>query len=189
MIENIKFEIATLHDINGILDLQELYLASNLSEEQKSGGFVTTRFTIAQLTEVINCKNLFVAKDDNKIIAYIFAGSWAFFSQWPLFKHMISLLPQLDFFDFDFTTTNSFQYGPICIQKDYRGKGLIIPFFEFMRMHMKNKYPLSLTFINKTNIPSQKAHTEKLKWKSIADFQFNNNEYYILAYDMNQKAL
>jgi hypothetical protein len=48
------------------------------------------------------------------------------------------------------------------------------------------KYPLSLTFINKTNIPSTKAHTEKLKWTIIADFIFNNNEYYILAYDMNQ---
>ncbi len=51
---------------------------------------------------------------------------------------------------------------------------------------MKSKYPLSLTFINKTNIPSRKAHTEKLKWTIIDDFQFNQNEYYILAYDMNQ---
>jgi hypothetical protein len=55
-----------------------------------------------------------------------------------------------------------------------------------MRAHMVQKYPLSLTFINKINIPSAKAHTEKLKWTVIGDFQFNNNEYFILAYDMNQ---
>ena len=102
---------------------------------------------------------------------------------------MISLLPELNFLDFKYDTLNSFQYGPISIHKEYRGKGLIIPFFEFMRIHMKNKYPLALTFINKTNIPSHKAHTEKLKWNIIADFEFNTNEYYILAYDMNQKVL
>ncbi|MFM2369935.1 MAG: hypothetical protein RL619_2252, partial [Bacteroidota bacterium] len=31
-----------------------------------------------------------------------------------------------------------------------------------------------------------KAHTEKLNWTIIGDFQFNNNNYFILAYDMNQ---
>lgn len=188
MTQNIQFEIAKLIDIAGVLALQELYLVANLSEEEKTAGFVTTPFTIQQLTEVIQKEELFIAKDTNHIIAYIFAGSWDFFHQWPIFNHMISLLPELIFLDFDFTTKNSFQYGPICIHQDYRGKGLITPFFEFMRINMKSKYPLSLTFINKINIPSTKAHTEKLKWTIIKEFQFNNNEYLILAYDMNQSV-
>lgn len=186
MTESIQFEIAKRSDIVGVLALQELYLVANLSEEDKASGFVTTPFTIEQLIEVIQKSELFIAKDNYKIIAYIFAGSWDFFKQWPIFKYMISLFSELTFLDFEITTTNSFQYGPISIHKDYRGKGLISPFFEFMRMHMMHKYPLSLTFINKSNIPSVKAHTKKLKWTIIGDFQFNNNEYFILAYDMNQ---
>lgn len=189
MTENIQLEVAKLNDIEGILALQELYLVSNLSEEEKASGFVTTAFSIAQLTEIINQEGLFVAKDNDKIIAYIFAGSWDFFSQWPIFNYMTAMFPDLRFLDFEITTTNSFQYGPICIDKKYRGKGLINVFFDFMRIHMLKKYPLSLTFINKTNIPSQKAHTEKLHWTIIADFQFNNNNYFVLAYDMNQSAL
>ncbi|TDE29249.1 GNAT family acetyltransferase [Flavobacterium ranwuense] len=186
MTESIQFETGKMSDIDGVLALQELYLVANLSEEEKAFGFVTTPFTIQQLTEVINEKDLFIAKDNNKIIAYIFAGSWDFFKQWPIFNHMSSLFSDLTFLDFEITTTNSFQYCPICIHKEYRGKGLITPLFEFMRTHMVQKYPLSLTFINKTNIPSAKAHTEKLKWTIIGEFQFNNNEYFILAYDMNQ---
>lgn len=188
MTDNIQFETAKMNDIDGVLALQELYLVANLSEEEKASGFVTTPFTVAQLTEVIHENNLFIAKDNNKIIAYIFAGSWDFFKQWPIFNYMSSLFPELNFLDFDITTTNSFQYGPICIHKEYRGKGLITPLFEFMRKHVVKKYPLALTFINKTNIPSAKAHTEKLKWTIIGDFQFNNNEYFILAYDMNQNV-
>ncbi|MDZ4330555.1 MAG: GNAT family acetyltransferase, partial [Flavobacterium sp.] len=76
MIESIQFETAKISDIDGVLALQELYLVANLSEEEKAAGFVTTPFTIEQLTEVINENNLFIAKDNNKIIAYIFAGSW-----------------------------------------------------------------------------------------------------------------
>jgi hypothetical protein len=186
MIENIKLELAQLDNIPGILTLQELYLVSNLSEREKEAGFVTTPFTTTQLTDIIEQEGLFVAKDGSRIVAYIFAGSWDFFSQWPIFNYITAQFPDLRFLDFNITTTLTFQYGPICIAKEYRGQGLINSFFEFMRIHLVKKYPLSLTFINKTNIPSTKAHTEKLKWTIIADFIFNNNEYYILAYDMNQ---
>jgi len=187
MIENLALEIATLEDIDSILCLQELYLISNLSEDEKKSGFVTTAFTIEQLTEVITSRGLFVATDNRKVIAYIFAANWAFFDQWLIFKHMCTLFPNFSFQTFnDITTTNSFQYGPICIHADYRGKGLIRPLFELMRSNMVEKYALALTFINKKNIPSLKAHTEKLNWTIISDFQFNNNEYFILAYDMTK---
>lgn len=186
MTENIKFETATISDIDGILKLQELYLVGNLSEEEKESGFVTTPFAVEQLTEVIQKLELFIAKDNTKIIAYVFAGSWEFFKQWPIFNYMSTLLPELSFLHFDITTTQSFQYGPICIHKKYRGKGLLKPLFEFMRIHMLHKYPLALTFINKINIPSTKAHTGKLKWTIIGDFKFNNNEYLILAYNMTE---
>jgi hypothetical protein len=184
--ENIQLEVAKIPDIEGVLDLQKLYLVSNLTEEEKKSGFVTTPFSVEQLTYVIKNEGLFIAKDNNKIIAYIFAESWDFFSQYPIFEYMISLFPKLEFLDFEINSTSSFQYGPICIDKKYRGQGLINLLFEFMRIHIVKRYPLSLTFINKTNIPSLKAHTEKLKWTVIDDFQFNDNHYYILAYDMNK---
>ena len=186
MTDKITFEIAQLNDIDGVLALQELYLVANLSEEEKAAGFVTTPFTIPQLQEVIQKQELFIAKDDNKIVAYIFGGSWDFFKQWPIFEYMSSLLPELEFLEFDITQFNSFQYGPICIHQEYRGKGLIASFFEFMRIAMLQKYPLALTFINTINIPSIKAHTEKLNWTVISTFQFNSNDYFILAYDMTK---
>jgi hypothetical protein len=186
MIKQIKLEVAQLQDIVGILALQKLYLISNLSDKEKESGFVTTAFTRPQLTEIIEQEGLFIATDGNRIIAYLFAGSWNFFSQWPIFNYITAQFPELSFLDFDITTTHTFQYGPICLAKEYRSKGLINSFFEFMRIHMVKKYALSLTFINKVNIPSTKAHTEKLRWTIIADFEFNNNDYYILAYDMNQ---
>lgn len=185
MLENSSLEIAKSSDINGILELQELYLVSNLTDQEKESGFVTTPFTVALLEEVIRNEGLFIAKLNGKIIAYAFAASWEFFSQWPIFEYMISLFPRYRFRDFDVNPITSFQYGPVCIHKDFRAKGLILLLFEFMRSNVVKKYPLSLTFINKKNIPSTKAHVDKLKWTIIDEFSFNNNEYFILAYDMN----
>lgn len=184
--KNIQLEVAKIPDIDGVLELQKLYLVSNLTDEEKKSGFVTTPFSVEQLTYVITNEGLYVAKDENKIIAYLFAESWDYFSQYPIFEYMISLFPKLEFQDFQVNSTTSFQYGPICIDKEYRGKGLIHLLFEFMRIYTVKRYPLGITFINKTNVPSLKAHTEKLKWTVIGDFEFNNNEYYILAYDMSK---
>jgi hypothetical protein len=184
MLENIQLEIAKNSDINEILELQELYLVSNLSDEDKVAGFVTTPFTENLLEYVISQNGIFIAKLNNKVIAYAFAASWEFFSRYPIFEYMITLFPRFKFRNFELNTTNSFQYGPVCIHKNYRGQGLIKILFEFMRINTLEKYPLSVTFINKINIPSTKAHVEKLGWEIIYEFSFNNNNYIVLAYDM-----
>ena len=77
--KNIQLEVAKLNDIDGVLALQELYIVTNLSEEEKKSGFVTTPFTVELLAYVIKSEGLFIAKDNNKIIAYVFAESWDFF--------------------------------------------------------------------------------------------------------------
>lgn len=178
--------IANEWHIDGILALQELYLVDNLSPEEKQAGFVTTRFTIDQLKSIIDQKGLFIAVDKEQIIAYIFAADWDYYCQWPIFRHMITYFPDLQFNNFAINTTDSFQYGPICIHADHRGKGLIVPLFEFMRTEMVIRFPLALTFINKSNIPSLRAHTTKLNWSTIGDFEYNSNQYAILAYDMQE---
>lgn len=188
-LDSLAIKIADLSHIQGILALQELYLVTNLSDEEKQAGFVTTRFSTDQLQAIIEQKGLFIAIDNGLIIAYIFGGDWDYYCQWPIFSHMVSYFPDLHFNDFKINTTDSFQYGPICIHADYRGKGLIIPLFEFMRKEMVKRFPLALTFINKTNIPSLQAHTKKLKWTVISEFDYSTNQYFILAYDMGKSLI
>lgn len=182
--ENINLRIAAITDIPHVLQLQEKYLFANLSDQEKKAGFVTTPFTVAQLTEVIGQEGLFLCFANEKLIAYCFAASWQYFSQWKIFEHMILLFPNYNFKDREITIYNSFQYGPICIDIPYRGQGIINLLVEFMRVNMTKKYPIAVTFINKINIPSFKAHTQKLNWTVIAEFEFNNNQYYVLAMDM-----
>ena len=186
----IKTRIGNKNDIDGILSLQEKYLFRNLTEEERKSGFVTTPFTVNQIEEIIKQNGIFVAEDENDvIIAYAFAGSWKYFEQWEIFNFMVSRFPKLSFHGREITTENSFQYGPVCIDKAYRGKGLLNLIFEEMRIEFFKKYPISVTFINKVNGISEKAHTKKLGWVIIDEFEFNDKTYIGLAFDMKNSVL
>lgn len=186
----IKTRIGTPDDIHGILSLQERYLYRNLNEQERKKGFVTTPFTVPQIEDIIQQNGVFVAENENRtIIAYAFAGSWDYFKQWEIFNFMVSRFPKLSFHGQQITTENSFQYGPVCIDEAYRGKRLLNQLFEEMRLEFLKKYPISITFINKINVISEKAHTKKLGWEIIDEFEFNNNTYIGLAFNMKNSVL
>ena len=186
----ITTRIGTQNDIAGILALQEKYLYRNLNDQEREKGFVTTPFTMPQIEDILLQNGLFVAKnEDDGIIAYAFAGSWRYFEQWEIFNYMVARFPKLSFQGNDITTKNSFQYGPVCIDESYRGKGLLNQLFEEMRLEFLKKYPISITFINKINVISEKAHTKKLGWEIIDTFEFNHNSYIGLALDMKKSVL
>ena len=189
-ITKMQTRLGTTKDIEEILALQELYLYRNLNEEERKKGFVTTPFTVIQLEQVIQERGLFVAENEaSKIVAYALAASWKYFEQWEIFNYMVSRFPNLSFEGKEIMTQNSFQYGPVCIDKKYRGTGVLQLIFEEMRMELLKRYPISITFINKMNLISENAHTKKLGWKIIDTFEFNNNQYIGLAFDMNKSVL
>lgn len=183
-----EYQLAKIEDIEGVLQLHKKYQIDTILEEDKKDGFVTTSFSIEQLTRLITEENgLSIAKDNGQIIAYAMAASWQFWSTWPIFTYMISHLPHLKFEDKILTTENSYQYGPICIDKQYRGSAVLAHIFEFSRNEMSKRYEILITFINKINPRSFNAHTKKLGLEVIHEFQFNDNEYYELACDTRKK--
>ncbi|GAA0717800.1 hypothetical protein GCM10008905_03750 [Clostridium malenominatum] len=184
-----KYRNATLEDIPAISELQQRYHVSTISEEDKADGFVTTLFTEEQFKELIQIENgLAIACDGDRVIAYAMAASWKYWSAWPLFQHMINDLPATKYLGQILSTENSYQYGPVCIHKDYRGSEVLLNLFEFSRIQMNKRYPILITFINQINPRSYNAHTKKLGLDVIKTFQFNNNQYYELGYDTSKKT-
>jgi hypothetical protein len=174
--------LATNADIEKILLLQEKYLFANLSEAERLNGFVTTPFTSDQIATLIEQNGAFVAINDDKVVAYTFAAGWDFFAQWPIFPYMVSRLPSLNLDEKEITAENSFQYGPICVDKSQRGTGLFEQIFALMRETMQHRFQIGVTFINQVNEPSYYAHTKKLKMQVIDRFSFNERNYYGLAF-------
>jgi hypothetical protein len=171
-------------DIPAVLELHFKYQIDSIKEEDKKDGFVTTAFTKEELTSLIeNEDGLFLCFVNEKLVAYVMCASWSFWSVWPMFKHMLNDLPNLSYKGMGLSEYNSYQYGPICIDKAQRGTDVLSLLFDFAREEMSSRYPVLVTFINKNNPRSFEAHTRKLGLEVIAEFEFNNNSYYELVYD------
>jgi len=187
----VHYKIAELSDIEAILKLHAKYQVDSIKEEDKKDGFVTTAFTKEELTDLITQEHgLFIAKIDEEsevVLAYVMAASWQFWSRWPMFQHMIQDLPNLEYLGETLSVDNSYQYGPICIDKSVRGTEVLQEIFNFSLVHMAKRYPILVTFVNKINPRSYQAHKRKLGLEVIQEFQFNGNEYWEFVYDTQTK--
>ncbi|WP_426360145.1 GNAT family acetyltransferase [Pseudocolwellia sp. HL-MZ19] len=178
----VELKNATLDNVEEILKLHYKYQIDSINEEDKADGFITTAFTESHLTRLIEDENgLFIACVGNKIVAYAMAASWQFWSQWPLFEFMIKNLDDSTYLDQNITAENSYQYGPVCVDKSVRGSGIFEQIFNFSLSEMNKRYPIMVTFINKVNPRSFEAHTRKTDLQVIKHFEWNNNHYYKLA--------
>ena len=182
-----KVSIADYSDIDEVLELQNKYHIASINEEDKPSGFVTTLFTKPQLSSLIKDEGgLFIVRNEGVLVAYAMAASWPFWSQWPMFAHMVNGLHELEFLGQRLSQENSYQYGPVCIEKSVRGSGVLEKLFDFARAKMAERYPILVTFINKNNPRSFAAHTQKLGLQVIQEFEFNSNQYYELVYDASK---
>lgn len=178
------YQSATKEHIPQIEGLQARYHVLTISAEDKSDGFVTTLFTTEQFNELIDRENgLSIALDGDRVVAYVMAASWHYWQKWPLFQHMILDLPHNQYHGVTLSLDNSYQYGPICIDKAYRSTEILYGIFEYSRIQMAKRFPILVTFINHVNPRSYVAHVDKLGLEVLKSFEFNNNQYYALAYD------
>jgi hypothetical protein len=179
---DIQLKNAELSEIDDVLELHYRYHVDCMAEEDKSDGFVTTQFTKEQMEDLVKKENgLFIAKKNGNVVAYVMAASWGFWSIWPMFAFMIKELPNLEYHGQILSIENSYQYGPICIDKSVRGSGILEKIFEFAKKMMSGRFPILVTFVNKKNERSYQAHTRKLGLDVIQEFDFNGNSYYELV--------
>ena len=177
-----QLKIAELSDIEATLKLHAKYQIDTIKEEDKKDGFVTTAFTKEELTQLIEEEQgLFIAKEGDEVLAYVMSASWNFWSKWAMFQQMIADLPNLTYKGHQLSVDNSYQYGPICIDKSVRGTRLLPDIFEFALKEMSKRYPILITFVNQINPRSYEAHHRKLGLDVIQEFKFNGNRYWELG--------
>ncbi len=174
---NCSYRYATIDDIEKVMKLHYKYQVDSIAVEDKIDGFVTTPFTAAELKELVQEQGLFVADLNGDIVAYVMAASWQYWSKWAMFEFMISNLDGKTYKNIELNTNNSYQYGPVCVDKLVRGSGVFEGVFAFALQEMSKKYDVLVTFVNKINPRSFAAHTKKVHLDVISEFEFNGNHY------------
>ncbi|RYM34986.1 GNAT family N-acetyltransferase [Brumimicrobium glaciale] len=157
-------------DLQGILTLQKANLKKNLSQEEiEKNGFVTVDHTPEALTDLANIEAHAIAKDGDKVVGYVLAMTKSSRYELPI------IFPMFDEFDkiiYKGKIVSDYDYmlvGQACIDKDYRGQGLIENCFRVYKEAFSGRYDFSITEIAKSNIRSLKAH-KKVGFEEIHSY-------------------
>ena len=177
----ILFRKATPADFEGILRLQHQNLFSNLTGADLSQGFLTIEFTREQLHSISSELGIFVAVQGKVVVGYLMAETAEFAVGSPLISNMLKRLKDVVF---DGVTLSCcfFVYGPVCIDRQSRGQGILEGLFEIMKEALGDDYDVGIAFVSLSNPRSFQAHTAKLGMRVIDEFEFGGERYRTLAF-------
>lgn len=179
--------LARLEDIEGVKALLRKYHRDTISEEDRPDGFVTTAITDEQLTELIEKEQgvTIIAEPANegpdKVLGFCFAAPWEFWSAWPLFRHMMDIIPDYAFEGKPLVLEETYQYGPMCVDRSIRGTGAFQDLFFASLNQFRDRFPIMLTFVNQINKRSENAHNNKAHMETVGTFDFGDNHYFLMC--------
>jgi len=146
-------------DLLGILDLQKRNLAKNLDpDEIRSQGFVTVSHRLEDLQKMNRIEQSVIAKENNTVIAYLIAMTEKSKFDIPV------LVPMFEIFDkiqYEGNLLSKYHYmvvGQVCVDKDYRGKGVLDKCYELYVNTFSQSYDFAVTEIASSNLRSLNAH-------------------------------
>jgi len=155
------------NDLEGILSLQKINLAQSLTESEiRSQGFVTVDHSYEQLAKLNDHEKHIVAKDNGKVIGYLLAMTKPSRFDIPVLLPMFELFDTISYNNRKISDYNYLVVGQVCIDKDYRGQGILDDCYAVYREHCGNKYDIAITEIAATNLRSLKAH-KRIGFKEI----------------------
>ncbi|HUO77465.1 MAG TPA: hypothetical protein VMU21_07785 [Thermodesulfovibrionales bacterium] len=178
---HILYRKATPSDFEGILLLQHQNLLTTLQGEDLSQGFLSIEFTREQLHKVNSELGIFVAVQGKAVVGYLMAETAEFAIGSPLISNMLKRLKDVVFDDVTLSCC-FFVYGPVCIDRQSRGQGILEGLFVIMKETLRADYDVGIAFVSQQNLRSIQAHTAKLGMRVIDEFKFKGERYGTLAF-------
>ncbi len=155
---------ATPDDISGILALQD----PNLVER---GGGLSVRQNANWFRRAILDKSVVVARKNAKVVGYALGTSLEAKAHIPIIKAMLRIFPP---------PPDCYLYGPVCVAKSERGKGIAALLFNELQTH-KNGRP-AMTFIRADNAVSLRMH-RKIGMNELGSFEADGIPHIAFSYE------
>jgi hypothetical protein len=178
----IQYRKASPTDFEGILRLQHQNLVTSLAEEDLSQGFLSVEFTREQLHKINSELGIFIAVQEKTVIGYLMAETVEFAVGSPLIAHMMRRLKDVVFDGVPLSSSCLVAYGPVCIDRQSRGQGILEGLFGIMKETLGADYDVGIAFVSQSNPRSLQAHTAKLGMRVIDEFEFGGGRYHTLAF-------
>jgi GNAT superfamily N-acetyltransferase len=184
----IIYRQALERDFDAILSIQRQNLFGNLADGERAQGFLSVEYRADQLEEINRGLGIFVALDADRVLGYAIAETPQFAQQVPLLAHMIGRFPALAFDGRPLPALRNLIYGPVCVDRAARGRGILGGLLGEMSRTLADRYDAGIAFISQVNPHSYHAHVDKLGMRVIDEFDFDTRRFWTVAFSLQALA-
>lgn len=154
-------------DLIGILELQKANLLNVLTpDEIRDQGFLTVVHTFEELKNLNEIEKHIIAKEDNKVVAYVLSMTERSKFDLPLLVPMFKTFDEVVYKNRLISDYNYIVVGQVCVDKQYRGKSILENSYLAYKNRFINKFDFAITEVATRNFRSLKAHA-KIGFKEI----------------------
>jgi GNAT superfamily N-acetyltransferase len=181
--------IASTHQhLEQILKLQQNYLAPELtSDEQRDEGFVFVEYEFSLLKRMADKLPQAITLADNQVVGYCLSLPLTLQSELPILKPMFNQFNCCSYKDVSLNDYNFFVGGQTCVDRQYRGQGLMARMYNHIQNSLTSDYDLCVTEIATRNLPSVRAH-EKMGFEVISKYSDEKEEWVIVAWNLKETS-
>jgi hypothetical protein len=173
---------AEASDYDGILDLQSRCFIGNLAPDEREDGFVSAEFSPDQIGAMASDLGVVVVREGKRVLGYACASRLDFLPRPPILDAMSECLEGVVFQGKSLMRAATFVYGPVCIDRELRGTGLLRRMFSILKAGSAGKFEFGVAFVAADNRRSLKAHVDGLGMTRVGVFEHGENQYYALAF-------
>ncbi|OIR11475.1 hypothetical protein GALL_69680 [mine drainage metagenome] len=171
-------------DFPGICALAGSYYRENPAPADRRQGFLSARFSLQQIADMANGLGIVIASDAGQVAGFACASRCDWTGQPAIVRHLVDHLSRYRFHGRPIDRDKVFVYGPVCIDADYRGRGILRNMYQYLQRGMEGRYSAGVAFVADDNEASLRAHIDGLGMSKIGEFEYRGRIYQALAFDI-----
>ena len=183
----IEYRRALARDYPAIVQLNSANYIANLAEDDRKDGFLSAVFSMEQTAAMAEDLGTTVAIVDGVMAGFLCAFRNDFDHGSPVVSKMIESYDRMRFEGKLLSSYNTYAYGPVCIARDYRRKGLLRGLYEAQRRDLAGQFEVGVALIARDNPHSMQAHVAGLGMTEVGDFEVNGNLFATVAFRVPAK--
>ncbi len=177
-----EFRRATPQDYSAILRLQTANYIANLSDAERKQGFLSAEFTREQVADMARDLGTMLAVVGSDVAGFLCAFRREFSTGSPVIAKMLESYDLVQFEGKPLSHYQSYLYGPVCIGREYRRRGLLRGLYQAQIADLAGQFEVGVAFVARNNPHSLRAHVSGLGMTEVGDFEVKGNSYVILAF-------
>lgn len=177
-------------DSQALSHLMHTNAKENLTPEEREQGFLTGGgLPETALAAMIEDPGFPVATDGTEVIGCTCVSRFEQHEGRALIETMLEACSDVDFHGDDLSEYRGFLYGPAVVARDYRGRGILSNLFENLIEIVPEAFEVGIAFVADKNQKSYAAHTDGLDMTPVTGFEFDKEQYTVLAFPADERNL